>query len=184
MKGSAFEREICKQLSRWWSHGERDDIFWRSSQSGGRATQRSKKGLRTFGCYGDITAVDPIGQPLLQFVTIELKRGRSHGSPGDLLDFKANNEKHPFVQCLKQAERSAMEAGSKGWALICRRDHRRAVIYLNVEIYAILRARKCLLRDCPKATFSFPPRWFFVGYLLEDFLQAVSPEMIVEFLTL
>ena len=41
-KGGAWEREFSKYLSLWITEGERDDVFWRSSQSGGRATQRAK----------------------------------------------------------------------------------------------------------------------------------------------
>ena len=26
MKGSVFEREICKALGRWWTDGERDTV--------------------------------------------------------------------------------------------------------------------------------------------------------------
>jgi hypothetical protein len=129
-KGSSFEREICVRLSEWWSAGKRTDIFWRSSQSGGRATQRAKTGQKTFGSYGDITAVDPIGQSLLCYFTIELKRGRSHGYLGDLLDMSGDNGKHPFVRCLHQTRRSARLAGSLTWLLICRRDRRVAVAYL------------------------------------------------------
>ena len=62
-KGSAFEREISKSLSLWYTEGERDDIFWRSSQSGGRATTRAKKGKKTAASYGDITALDNRGEP-------------------------------------------------------------------------------------------------------------------------
>ena len=36
-KGSEFEREMCKCLSLWWTDSKRDDVFWRSAQSGGRA---------------------------------------------------------------------------------------------------------------------------------------------------
>lgn len=132
-KGSKFERTICKQLSKWWTLGERDDVFWRSSISGGRATQRAKKGLRTYGSYGDIAAVDPIGEPLLKLFTIELKRGSSHKSPGDLLDFKSDNQCHPWVKCLAQTMRSAIQARSLGWMLICRRDCRQAMVYIDTQ---------------------------------------------------
>ena len=37
-KGSSFERLVCKRMSMWLSKGERDDLFWRSAMSGGRAT--------------------------------------------------------------------------------------------------------------------------------------------------
>ncbi|MBM3120244.1 MAG: hypothetical protein FJ006_12010, partial [Chloroflexi bacterium] len=58
-KGASFERDISRQLSLWWTHGERDDVFWRSSMSGGRATVRAKKGQKTAYQNGDITATDP-----------------------------------------------------------------------------------------------------------------------------
>src|SRR3990167_4570673 len=133
-KGSDFERALCKRLSEWWTGGMRDDVFWRSSQSGGRATQRTKKGLSTYGSYGDIAAVDPIGEPLLKVFTIELKRGSSYGIPGDLLDFKRENGKHPWVACLLQAIRAHQQAGSQGWMLICRRDHRGPIVYVETRI--------------------------------------------------
>ncbi len=59
-KGSNFEREICKLLSLWWTNDKRDDIFWRTSGSGARATTRSKTKQKTFGQYGDVQATDPI----------------------------------------------------------------------------------------------------------------------------
>jgi len=40
-KGGEFERDISRFLSRWWTYGERDDVFWRTSASGARATTRS-----------------------------------------------------------------------------------------------------------------------------------------------
>lgn len=53
-KGQDLERSISRQLSLWWSNGEADDWFWRASQSGGRATQRAKKGMRTLNSAGDL----------------------------------------------------------------------------------------------------------------------------------
>lgn len=130
-KGSAFERDICKQLSRWWTGGKRDDVFWRSSQSGGRATQRMKSGKRTYGSYGDITAVDPIGEPLLKLFTIELKRGRAHRGVGDMIDARPSRRLHPFAKCLLQTYRSAQDARSSSWMLIGRRDFREAIAYVE-----------------------------------------------------
>jgi hypothetical protein len=72
-KGSSFEREICKKLSLWVSEGRRDDLFWRSAMSGGRATVRSKVGKATINQLGDITAIDPLGFPLTDKFVIECK---------------------------------------------------------------------------------------------------------------
>src|SRR5271166_5739903 len=88
-KGSQFERDICRKLSLWWTQDQsppNDAVFWRTSNSGGRATTRKKLGKKTKGQYGDITAIDPIGQPLIDFVTIEIKRGYNKASIIDLLD--------------------------------------------------------------------------------------------------
>lgn len=186
-KGSDFEREICKRLSKWWTKGERDDVFWRTSQSGGRATQRNKKGQSTHGSYGDIAAVDPIGAPLIKMFTIELKRGSSYGSPGDLLDFNPVNEKHPWVVCLKQAVRSYTEAGSKAWMMICRRDHRLPVVYLESRIFRLLREDRPIAATVSCMRFNLAIKgehkgpWMvsFVGIPLETFLQFISPQQII-----
>ncbi len=186
-KGSEFERELAKRLSLWWTNGERNDIFWRTSQSGGRATQRSKKGETTFGSYGDLTAVDPIGAPLLKMFTIELKRGSSHGSPGDLLDFKPVNGSHPWVACLMQAIKSHQESGSKAWLLIHKRDHRLPIVYLESRIlkwiqsptstpYTIMRMRLVVREVKEEQVYE---QVNFVGLPLETFLDSVFPQQII-----
>ncbi len=134
-KGSAFERQICTQLSRWWTNGERDDVFWRSSGSGARATTRSKSGRKTFGQYGDIQAIDPIGQPLIDLITIECKRGyKSHVA--DMLDLNTKNRKPCMWQeFVEQAIRSSGEAGTPHWMLITRRDHRETLVFFPSSLW-------------------------------------------------
>jgi len=73
-KGSEFERWVCKKLSLAISKGKRDDIFWRSAMSGGRATVKFKKGGQNLTQVGDITAIDPLGNKLLDKFVIECKR--------------------------------------------------------------------------------------------------------------
>jgi len=130
-KGAQFEREICRMLSLWWTKGQRDDVFWRTSQSGGRATFRMQKGLRTFGSYGDIAAIDPIGLPLLQEWTIELKRGNSYGSPFEIIDAPDRSAQKPWEKIILQAYHQHRAAGSRGWMLVHRRDRREAMAYLD-----------------------------------------------------
>jgi hypothetical protein len=187
-KGSGFERQIAKQLSLWWSEAvegtPREDIFWRSTTSGGRATCRAKQGKQTAGSYGDIAVVDPIGLPLLRVFTIELKRGRSHGHPEDLVD-RGNGPawkvQRPFEACLEQAIGAHQAAKSKYWLLICRRDKRNAMAYLPWDA----------LRDLDIATpgpharysidallFGERERLYFVGLQLEDFLKALKIQQI------
>ena len=72
-KGASFERFVCKQLSLWVSKGEREDIFWRSAMSGGRATVQRGKGKRNATQVGDISAVDPMGAWLINHFAVECK---------------------------------------------------------------------------------------------------------------
>ena len=72
-KGSSFEREICRELSLWVSNGKQEDIFWRSSISGGRSTVAYAKGKRFAAQAGDISCVDPAGFAFTNRFYIECK---------------------------------------------------------------------------------------------------------------
>lgn len=181
-KGSAYEREICKLLSKWWTHGEDDAVFWRSSQSGGRATQRAKSGKATFGSYGDIAAVNPIGQPLLQMFTLELKRGRSHGCPNDELDCRRTKKPKPFEQALMQVLEGARLSKSVSWMLISRRDGRESMAYVDRYAATLLPT----IFTGPTTRFDVQMacgQYQFVGLRLAEFLERVRPESIVETLS-
>lgn len=74
-KGSEFERQMCSRLSMWVTGGLRDDVFWRSASSGGRArfATRKSNAQRYASQVGDISAVDPLGAHLLSIFTVECK---------------------------------------------------------------------------------------------------------------
>ncbi len=134
-KGSNFERKICKELSLWWTDGDRDDIFWRTSQSGGRATQRKKTGRGTANQYGDIQATDPIGQPLISLCTIELKKGYGHRTFYDLIDKLPSQTKQPYLQFIRQAKLQSNLAGTPWWLIIVSRDRKEPVIAMPYKLY-------------------------------------------------
>jgi hypothetical protein len=125
-KGGQFERDISRTLSLWWTGGKRDDIFWRTSQSGGRATARRKAGraMQAKGTYGDLCAIDPIGQPLINVLSIEVKRGYSRYSIQDLIDGKPGSGVAEFIA---QAKGDA-EASGRTWMIIWKRDKREPVV--------------------------------------------------------
>jgi hypothetical protein len=181
-KGASFERTICKKLSLWWTYDSRDDVFWRSSQSGGRATIRHRQGKRTAGSYGDITALDPIGEPLLKLFTIELKRGQSHGEPGDLIDGSGSIEKHLFLASIRQADDAHKRAGSISWLLISKRDRHAACIFFPAWL---LSARgpfygiQSLLIEPPVYRYRVEKEDF-IGISLEKFLNSADPESLAK----
>lgn len=76
-KGSEFERVICKALSLWVSEGQKEDLFWRSAMSGGRATVANKSGYILGNHAGDISATSIQGAGLTDRYYIEAKFYRS-----------------------------------------------------------------------------------------------------------
>lgn len=87
-KGSAFERDICKQLSLWVSGGKREDCFWRSAMSGGRATVHLKRGANLAQHAGDITATHSMGERLTKLWFVECKRYRDLSIAPSLMNGK------------------------------------------------------------------------------------------------
>jgi len=78
-KGSEFERHISKTLSKWWSKNEREDLFWRTQNSGGRFTVRQKKGFDTHHQGGDICDIHPDGKLFFDVFCIECKSYKDIG---------------------------------------------------------------------------------------------------------
>jgi hypothetical protein len=191
-KGSNFEREISKRLGLWWSNGERDDIFWRTSASGARAKIRSYSSQKTFGQYGDIQAIDPIGQPLLDLMTIEIKRGYSGFSVSDLIDKSDTMKIQPYEDFLIQAITDHKNAGTPFWALITKRDKRTSLIFLpsklvqmlNIKINQYMKIRHLLpfyeINKKRERIYTKPEIISFFIFHLEDFLQIVSADNIIE----
>ena len=172
-KGSNFEREICKLLSLWWTDGKRDDVFWRTSGSGARATTRSKTKQRTFGQYGDVQATDPIGQPLIDVCTIEIKRGYSKSTFADLVEDSTTANAKPcmYEKFIKQAKRDCEKANTCCWLLIVKRDRRKAIIIFPIDLLDRPSWRsldKCRIRRKRKVNVYIS--------LLNDFLNYLTPK--------
>lgn len=134
-KGSSFERDMCKALSKWWTEGERDDVFWRSQASGGRATIRKKKGATLAGQEGDVCSTDPISAPLTELFTIELKRGYGSWSPLDLME-KPNNKNHIFMDFVAQACRQSKNGTD--WMLIYKKDRCEPIVCMEYNKFVTL----------------------------------------------
>ena len=137
-KGSNFEREICKQLSLWWSKSKRDDIFWRTAGSGAMAKTRSKSNKKTFGQCGDIQATDPIGQPLINVCSIELKRGYSKDTFFNLIEKPKDAAEQTYEKFINQAIIDHKNAGSLTWLLIVKRDRKESLVFMPQKFKKLL----------------------------------------------
>lgn len=161
-KGGIFEREVARQLSLWWSDGQADDWFWRTAGSGGRATNRAKRGKSTANSAGDIGAECPEAQKLLNVTTCEIKRGYSGTDVQELLDHKGKSQFRDFC---KQAATSASLAGTPYWWLVVRRDRRNALILTNAALLLVT-VEHMVIRDLELGTLQL--------MTLEDFLSEPS----------
>ena len=182
-KGASFEREICKELSAWWTDNARTDVFWRTSISGGRAKVRSRQGKSTFGQYGDIQATDPIGQPLIDFCTIELKRGYKGATVGDMLDKGAKSAVQPWEKWVSQAIEDHKNAGTPEWMLITKRDRRGVAVFMPVTCHIKLLAVGAELHSAApscRLVYEAVDKCGHVVYGIgfSDFINLVKPEHI------
>lgn len=180
MKGAAFERLLCTKLSLWWTQYDeeaRDDVFWRTSQSGGRATTRAKKGKKTKGHCGDICATDPIGQPLIDAITIEAKRGYSKHTIHDIIDKPKKAAKQEWEKWIEQAKAAMVRAGSRSWMIVAARNRRKEIVVVPMtETFWIpyVVVFNYGLAESPSASFTCDGEQFYV-LLLDDFLRMFDP---------
>lgn len=179
-KGSAFEREVCKMLSLWWSRGQSSDIFWRTAMSGGRATVRRKKGLVTRHHNGDIDAIDPTGKPLTDLLLIEIKRGYNRTTFADLLDAPVRAAEQQWAGWIAKARTTQRAAGIAHWFLIARRDKRVALCAFPWDLTERLRDLGCWGKQDGLAVANLSvniggEREKFTVMRLGDFLAKVSP---------
>lgn len=103
-KGSGFERLICHKLSIWISQGKHDDLFWRSSLSGGCAKVMFKKGGQNRTQCGDITAIHPDGNALTDRYLISCKFYRDLKIEGAVLGNKGGLSAF-WTECVEEAKR-------------------------------------------------------------------------------
>lgn len=138
-KGGRYERELAVKFSLWWSNNSREDLFWRTGGSGGRAKVRGKQGRRTDGQHGDLSATDESSQPVTRLLTIELKRGYSKHSVADMLDKSNTAAIQEWEKWLLQVKESYLQSGSFSWILVQKRDRREAIVFFPHKLHLAIK---------------------------------------------
>ena len=177
MKGGAFENEICKDLSRWWTDGKRDDVFRRTSSSGGFATIRKKSGKTTAFQHGDITFQDDIGKPFIERYNIECKSGYATQNKWDILDLLDSKQKVTTLEKLWNQCLNDSDVSNRVPMLIFRRNGRGKCVVINFKEMGIL--QECSGTFPPeyiKFYFKYNPAIFIMK--LSDFLNHVTPAVL------
>jgi|WetSurMetagenome_2_1015567.scaffolds.fasta_scaffold05051_2 hypothetical protein len=171
-KGGSFENEICKQLSLWWSDGQRDDLLRRTAGSGGQATSRWKGGKDTANQHGDISFSDEIAKPLIDRYNIECKTGYASTVKWDILDLIDSKQKITVIekfwdQCAYDAART-----NKTPLLIFRRNGRGKCVMIDKREKRKLEAYLTFLSK----NINYNDTWYI--FTLSGFLEVVTPDII------
>lgn len=184
-KGGGYERELSKRFSLWWTDDRRDDVFWRGQGSGGRATRRGKLG--TYGANADMMAMDPIGDPFIQFNVVEAKRGYNRSTPYDIVDLLKGNQ-----TCWEEWIQKSIEARDRNksysWMIVNRRDYRKDMVMmpnyasyrlgLNATVDLQLKVR-CFRPAGKKRVYDHTKNVAASIFPLDEFLGSVKPETIL-----
>lgn len=129
-KGSAWEREVCRQLSLWIGEGARTDLFVRNVISGGQFTVRSRQG-DSAGVPGDVMAAHPLSYRFLSLFSIECKHHASLNLTGFLHD--ARMDRSFLAQTYNKAEKQANQLALQP-LIIAKENHRPAWVLLPAHI--------------------------------------------------
>lgn len=124
-KGAGWERQVCRDLSLGMSGGARDDLFWRSAMSGGRASVQFKRGKQNLTQTGDITAIDPLGAALTDKFLVECKFYRDLILVGLFHGIRSGINGH-WGECIKKASQH-----HKWPLLIARQNRMNALVCLD-----------------------------------------------------
>jgi len=168
-KGSDFERDVAKILSRWWApdlYKKGELVFWRTHASGAASHISSKQ-------LGDITYINECGRPLLDLFVIECKRTRRF----NLFGVIAGDKSVPLLGWLRKLRVEAGESGRYG-LLVFKLD--RYPIMCAVDVY--VSKKLCYLKsqlNGKKILRLYKP-YPFDFYLFSDFLSIVDRDTILE----
>ncbi|RLC88849.1 MAG: hypothetical protein DRJ03_01010 [Chloroflexi bacterium] len=136
-KGGRFEGELCRVFSKWLTYDKRDDVFYKTSGSGGRATQRQKLQKQTAFSAGDMSFNDPIGKPFIEYFLVEIKRGyNTNVIFNSLIDKDHSKTKTPLIiDWFKKANQERSQNNRKAVMLLMRRDYARTLVVLKYQEY-------------------------------------------------
>lgn len=179
-KGGPFERAFAKELSLWWSHGEDDDLCWRTAGSGGRSTVRARKGKKTAGHCGDLGATDHTMLPFFRLITVELKRGyNGTANLHNLFDpprrTAAKSKGRTYKSFLQQTVAAANRAETPHWLLVHRPDRKKSVFFTSADLAIELKSLAGVRFTAPCAVIDLGGTKCVFG-TLANFMKDVCPE--------
>ena len=174
-KGSAYEREVGRLLSRWLTYDERADIFSRNVLSGGGFTRAEQAGAVTSRMPGDLMPAHPLAFAFMATFSVECKHLRDIGLEAYLWD---PVYKSPLAQIITLAERQAHGIGLH-YFVTAKQNHRTALLFVSKQVGNIM-------MECTRRRGGAFPMYHRVHrqrvfiMRLEDMLAAVDPTTLLE----
>lgn len=132
-KGSAFERIVCRDLSRWISDGQYEKLFNRNVLSGGRFSRAVKSNETELGLAGDIAAAHPLAYEFLTHCSVECKHYRQLGIEAYMFGAKTCL----IASALKQAARDCAGAGTYPLVIV-KANNRPTLLFLSNNLGAAI----------------------------------------------
>ena len=174
-KGSDFEREICKYLSKWIQGTEKPYIFWRGRGSGAMFTLDENAGD---DFAGDIYLIRPEGKFFADTWATECK----NGYPKTSIDYHLKNNKSDgikdfWTQCCESATKT-----NRNPLLIYRKKGIKP-IFVGIDEYVYIKLRDYIKKfrfihiNYPETELS---DLYMVG--IDDFFDAITPNIVKEVL--
>lgn len=129
-KGAAFERWVCRELSKWLTNGQREDLFWRSAMSGGRSTIYAKRGegAKSAMQAGDLSGIDEAGCAFINEFYVECKHYKYLNLDSLFFEFSGTG----LLMFWNQAKSNARTLGKKTM-LIAKQNYKPALICMDVD---------------------------------------------------
>lgn len=164
-KGSAWERDVCKHLSKWVQGTEKPYLFWRQPLSGGLATiSELNRDLS-----GDIRSISPKSEwwPF----SVECKNGYPKTSFWQhFKNIKNFNIKMFWIQCLNDAEKA-----NKYPMLVYKKKNNKAIVGINNTVNILLPPK---LDNISSIQMNWNDLESIIFYDFKDFFNIITPKNI------
>jgi len=134
-KGSAFEREIAKDISLWLTEGERNDCIWRTAGSGAKSTATGSDTM-----IGDLMAIRKEARKFFDEINVELKHY------ADLNFLELNNKGFKIFDWWGQVTKDSKRSGTKP-LLIFRINHRGTWVAYKEEILTLFKDKQYIFNN-------------------------------------
>lgn len=167
-KGSSFERDIARYLTKWLTGQDKELYFWRSPSSGAVATINEMNG----DISGDIIALKTEAKCLVDMFSIELKCGYKDADLSKHLKKTKNNTIKSFWdQCIRD---SRMANGKYGM-LIFKKDREPTIVGIEKDtIMEKLMSNK--IKNTITLSYKDLPSVVFYDFI--DFFDTLKPEQL------